>query len=84
MLVEHLFDLAWIDVVSTADDEVLDAVDDAKVTVGVGLAEVSGAEPSVVGQDGGRVGRALPVAFMTVGPLMNTSPTVPAWQTFPS
>ena len=49
VLVEHLLDLARVDVVAAADDQVLLAVDDEEVAVLVHLGHVAGAEPAVVG-----------------------------------
>jgi hypothetical protein len=48
VLVQHLLDLARVDVVAAADDEVLLAVDDEQVAVVVGVAEVAGVEPAVL------------------------------------
>ena len=63
MLVEHLLDLARVDVVAAADDHVLLAVDDEVVAVGIDAADVAGVEPTVrVDRLGRRVG-ALPVAL---------------------
>ena len=47
MLVEHLLDLARVDVVAAADDHVLLAVDDVEVAVLVLAADVAGGEPAV-------------------------------------
>src|SRR4051795_8372263 len=47
VLVEGLFDLARIDVVATADDHLLLAVDDRVVAVVVLPREIAGAEPAV-------------------------------------
>ena len=68
MLVEHLLDLARVDVVAAADDHVLLAVDDVEVAVVVDAPDVAGAEPAV-GVDRGRrrVGTA-PVALHHVVP----------------
>ena len=46
MGVEHLLDLARIDVVAAADDEILLAVDDEQEAVLVDVAEVAGAHPA--------------------------------------
>ena len=62
VLVEHLLDLARIDVVTAADDHVLLAVDDEEVAVLVDLAHVAGVQPAVADRLGGRV-LALPVAL---------------------
>ena len=68
MLVEHLLDLARIDVVAAADDQVLLAVDDEEVAVLVDPCHVARDEPAVVGDRlGGRVG-PLPVAVHHVVP----------------
>src|SRR3954447_10046380 len=48
VLVEDLLDLARIDVVATADDHVLLAVDDEEVAVLVDLCHVAGVEPAVL------------------------------------
>src|SRR5690606_33969072 len=50
MLVEHLFDLARLDVVPAADDQILETVHDAQVALVVELTEVAGAEPTVLGR----------------------------------
>ena len=47
MLVQHLLDLARIDVVAVADDHVLEPVDDEQIPVVVDVAEVAGREPAV-------------------------------------
>src|SRR5579875_2864906 len=61
VLVEHLLDLARVDVVAAADDELLLAVDDEEVAVLVDPAHVAGVQPAV--DDGLRRGlRPLPVA----------------------
>jgi hypothetical protein len=56
VLVQHLLDLARVDVVAAADDEVLLAVDDEQVAVLVGVAEVAGVEPAVLERLGRRLG----------------------------
>ena len=56
VLVEDLLDLARVDVVAAADDELLLAVDDEEVAVLVDAADVAGAEPAVgVDRLGGRL-----------------------------
>src|SRR5699024_2884765 len=57
--VEHLLDLARVDVVTTADHEVLHPVDDPQVAVLVHPADVAGEEPLPL-EDGVRGLRALP------------------------
>src|SRR3954462_13629221 len=47
VLVEDLLDLARVDVVAAADDQLLLAVDDEEVAVLVDLAHVAGVEPAV-------------------------------------
>jgi hypothetical protein len=47
MLVKDLLDFARVDVAAAADDQVLLAVDDRVVAVGVDGGEVAGAEPAV-------------------------------------
>ena len=59
--VERLLDLAGVDVVATTDDQVLRAVDDGEVPVGIHLTDVTGLEPAVDDGLGGRV-RTVPVA----------------------
>src|SRR6478735_1635544 len=49
--VEELLDLAWVDVLPTADDHVLDPADDVAVAVLAHLGEVAGVHPAV-GVDG--------------------------------
>ena len=65
MLVEDLLDLARVDVVAAADDQLLLAVDDEEVAVLVDLAHVAAVEPAV---DDGLLGRllAVPVALHDV------------------
>ncbi len=53
VLVQRGFDLGGVDVLAAADDDVLQAVDDVEVAVGVETAEVAGVEPAV----GERLGR---------------------------
>src|SRR4051812_30956827 len=55
VLVERGFDLGRVDVLATADDDVLDAVDDEQVAVLVDAADVARVEPAV----GERLGRRL-------------------------
>src|SRR5829696_7900146 len=62
VLVEHLLDLARVDVVAAADDHVLLAVDDEEVAVLVDLRHVPGAEPAVAHDLLGGV-LAVPVAL---------------------
>ncbi|SKX89200.1 Uncharacterised protein [Mycobacteroides abscessus subsp. abscessus] len=56
MLIEDFLHLAGIDVVTTTDDQILDAVDDPQIAVDIDLAEIACAEPTVVRQcRGGRL-----------------------------
>ena len=57
---EHRFDLAGRDVLATADDEVLLAVDQHEVAVVVEVADVTGPQPAVL-QRGGGLGRLVQV-----------------------
>ena len=65
VLVEHLLDLARVDVVAAADDQVLLAVDDVEVAVLVDAGHVAAVEPAAAHRLRGRVG-ALPVALHDV------------------
>ena len=65
MLVEHLLDLARVDVVAAADDQVLLAVDDVEVAVLVGAGHVAAVEPAAAHRLRGRLG-LLPVALHDV------------------
>src|SRR3954453_6261638 len=65
VLVEHLLDLARVDVVAAADDHVLLAVDDEEVPVLVDLRHVAAVEPAVADGLRRRVGLA-PVALHDV------------------
>jgi len=47
MAVEHLLHLTRVDVVTAADDQVLQAVDDEEEAVLVDIAEVTGGEPAL-------------------------------------
>jgi hypothetical protein len=68
VLVEDLLDLTRVDVVAAADDQVLLAVDDEEVAVGVLAGQVAGAEPPVGDRLPGRL-LAGPVALhQTVAP----------------
>src|SRR5579872_7486103 len=67
MLVEHLLDLARVDVVAAADDQVLLAVHDVEVAVLVDPGQVAGVEPAVADRLGGGLG-PLPVALHDVRP----------------
>ena len=58
---EHGFDFAGRDVLATADDEVLLAVDQHDVAVVVEVADVTGPQPAVL-QGGGGLGRLVQVA----------------------
>ena len=73
VLVEHLLDLAGIDVVAAADDQVLLAIDDEEVAVLVDLREVTGVEPAAAHRLGRRVG-TLPVALHHVRALDDDLP----------
>src|SRR6476469_6712903 len=65
VLVEHLLDLARVDVVAAADDQVLLAVDDVEVALLVDAGHVAGVEPTAAHRLLGGVG-ALPVALHDV------------------
>src|SRR6185312_13520254 len=58
ILVDRLLDVARIDLVAAGDDDVLDAVDEEKVTVGVEVADIAGAQPATAEHRGGRLGLA--------------------------
>ena len=66
MLVEHLLDLARVDVVAAPDDQVLLAIHDEEVPVLVDLGHVAGAEPAGLVDRVRRRLRALPVALHDV------------------
>jgi len=57
-----------IDVLATADDHVLDPVDDPQVAVGVEDADITGVQPAVAERVGGRLG-PVQVALHHVRPL---------------
>src|SRR6201999_1144982 len=63
VLVEHLFDLARVDVVAAADDHVLGPVDDVEVAVLVDAPDVAGIQPSVGGDRGLGGVRQIPIAL---------------------
>src|SRR5262245_24344001 len=65
MLVQDLFDLPRIDVVATANDQVLLPVDDCEVAVLVDPAYVPGAEPPI-GDGRGRLCRPAPISLHDV------------------
>src|SRR5699024_2643839 len=67
-LIDDLFDLARVDVVSAMDDEVLDAVDDEEIPVLVQSTEVARAEPALGIEDLGGGFGFLPVAGHDCGP----------------
>src|SRR6185437_638820 len=62
VLVEHLLDLARVDVVAAADDQLLLAVHDVEVAVLIDAAHVAGVQPAVDDRLGRRL-RPLPVAL---------------------
>ena len=53
--VQHLLDLARIDIFAAADDHVLGSVDDVEVPVGVDIADVTGVQPTVADRLGRRL-----------------------------
>jgi hypothetical protein len=68
VLVEHLLDLPGVDVVAAPDDQVLLAVHDVEIALGVDPAHVAAVEPAVADRLGGGLG-PLPVALHHVRPL---------------
>src|SRR3954452_12821636 len=80
MLVEHLFDLTWVDVVSAPDDQVLLPVDDVVVAVLVDPGHVPALEPAVWCHDLlGRV-RPAPIALHHVVAADPDLPNLAGWQ----
>ena len=61
MLIEHLLDLARVDVVAAADDHLLLAIDEEEVAALVEPAEITGGEPALGVDRGRRRGRVVPV-----------------------
>src|SRR5579859_7956227 len=59
--VEELLDLAWIHILSAADDHVLGASNDADVTVSVHRREIAGVHPARVVDSLCRLVRLVPV-----------------------
>src|SRR6476646_10533714 len=66
VLVQHLFDLPRVDVVSAADDQILLPVDDVVIAVLVHPPDVAGAEPAVVRDGLGRRLRPVQIALHDV------------------
>ena len=62
MTVQELLDFAWRDVLSAANDQVLQAADDIAVAVRIERTEVPGVHPSVGIDRIGGPGRVSPVA----------------------
>ena len=62
VLVQHLLDLARVDVVAAADDHLLLAIDEEQVAVLVEVAEITGGEPALAVDRGRRRVRVVPVA----------------------
>ena len=80
MRVEHLLDLARIDVVAVADDHVLEPVDEEQVAVVVDVAEVAGREPAVAETGASSAPRRAQYPGITLEPRNWISPTSPAGQ----
>ena len=78
MFVEHFFDLAWIDVVAAANDDVLLAVDDEVKAVVVASGKVAGVEPPVDDRSLGGLG-PLPVTLHHVVPPDGDFAGLPRW-----
>src|SRR5260370_33128252 len=47
MLVDRLLDIAREDLVAAGDDDVLDAVDEKEITVGIEIADIAGMQPAI-------------------------------------
>ena len=74
---EDLFNLAWHDVVAAGDDQVLLAIHDEEVTIGVHRGDVARVEPAV-SVDGIRSFlRIVVVALHDLGPRTTSSPVCP-------
>src|SRR4029077_5385916 len=69
VLIDRLFDVAWIDIVAAAQEHVLDAVDDEDVAVLVHIADVARAQIPAVGLHLGRRLLVLPIAEHDIGAL---------------
>ncbi len=66
MGVEDVLDLLRVDVLTTADDHVLDPVDEDEVAVGVEVADVAGVQPAIL-EGAGRLFGLVEVAAHDVG-----------------
>src|ERR1700752_2470163 len=75
MLVNDGFDLAGIDVLSTRDDHVLQAVDDVEIAVGVAVADVARSKHSVSEREPGFL-RTVPVTAHDIRPARHQLATV--------
>ena len=73
--VEDVLDLARVDVVAAADDQVLLAVDDEEEAVLVDVAEVAGVEPAVGDRLGGGLAGGRGSRVITLTPRTTSSPT---------
>src|SRR6266404_6198606 len=68
MLINCLFDEAWVHVKSAAQQHVLGAVDNKDISVFVHVSDVAGSKKTVLGHRLLRCVRALPISLHDVGP----------------
>src|SRR5258706_12286343 len=48
MLIEDLFDIAWVDIVGTGEDEIFFAIDDGEEAVFIHAGEIAGMQPAII------------------------------------